>query len=93
MNTQNGRKTLSSWFSSVKNSKVRSSNFDTLSGHPQDVCYFPEEINQKYINNLGTPGNFPFTRGIHHNLYRGKLWTMRQFAGFGTPEETNKRFK
>ena len=50
MNTQNGRKALSSWSSSVKNSKVRSSNFDTLSGHPQDVCYFPEEINQKYIN-------------------------------------------
>ena len=93
MNTQNGRKALSSWSLSVKNSKVRSSNFDTLSGHPQDVCYFPEEINQKYINKLGTPGNFPFTRGIHHNLYRGKLWTMRQFAGFGTPEETNKRFK
>ena len=42
---------------------------------------------------IGFPGQFPFTRGVHSNLYRGKLWTMRQFAGFGTPKETNKRFK
>ena len=45
------------------------------------------------MDKLGFPGEFPFTRGIHPNLYRGKLWTMRQFAGFGTPEETNLRFK
>ena len=93
MNIPNGNKTLSNWSSSLENSKVRSSNFDTLSGHPLDVCYFPEEFDQNFINDIGAPGQYPYTRGIHSNLYRGKLWTMRQFAGFGTPEETNQRFK
>jgi methylmalonyl-CoA mutase N-terminal domain/subunit len=46
-----------------------------------------------YDKEIGFPGEFPYTRGIHHNLYRGKLWTMRQFAGFGSPEDTNRRFK
>ena len=93
MNIPNGNKTLSNWSSSLENSKVRSSNFDTLSGHPLDVCYFPEDFDQNFINEIGVPGQYPYTRGIHSNLYRGKLWTMRQFAGFGTPEETNQRFK
>ena len=93
MNIPNGNKTLSNWSSSIENSKVRSSNFDTLSGHPLDVCYFPDDFNQNFTNNIGAPGQYPYTRGIHSNLYRGKLWTMRQFAGFGTPEETNQRFK
>ena len=93
MNIPNGNKTLSNWSSSLENSKVRSSNFDTLSGHPLDVCYFPEDYDQNFINEIGAPGQYPYTRGIHSNLYRGKLWTMRQFAGFGTPEETNQRFK
>ena len=93
MNIPNGNKTLSNWSSSIENSKVRSSNFDTLSGHPLDVCYFPDDFNQNFTDNIGAPGQYPYTRGIHSNLYRGKLWTMRQFAGFGTPEETNQRFK
>ena len=93
MNIPNGNKTLSNWSSSLENSKVRSSNFDTLSGHPLDVCYFPRDFDQNFINDIGAPGQYPYTRGIHSNLYRGKLWTMRQFAGFGTPEETNQRFK
>ena len=93
MNIPNGNKTLSDWSSSLENSKVRSSNFDTLSGHPLDVCYFPDDFDQNFIKDIGAPGQYPYTRGIHSNLYRGKLWTMRQFAGFGTPEETNQRFK
>jgi len=93
MNIPNGNKTLSNWSSSIENSKVRSSNFDTLSGHPLDVCYFPDDFNQNFNSDIGAPGQYPYTRGIHSNLYRGKLWTMRQFAGFGTPEETNQRFK
>ena len=93
MNIPNGNKTLSNWSSSLENSKVRSSNFDTLSGHQLDVCYFPEDFDQNFIKDIGAPGQYPYTRGIHSNLYRGKLWTMRQFAGFGTPEETNQRFK
>ena len=67
--------------------------FQYLSGHKQDICYFPENPEDNYMEKLSFPGVFPYTRGIHPNLYRGKLWTMRQFAGFGTPEETNLRFK
>ena len=84
---------FSDWEDSIKNSRIRDVDFDTLSGHPLDACYFPKAIDENYKKNIGFPGQFPFTRGIHPNLYRGKLWTMRQFAGYGTPEETNKRFK
>ena len=83
----------SSWNDSMKNSKSRDADFDTLSGHRLDLCYFPNIIDNNYKNNLGFPGQYPYTRGIHPNLYRGRLWTMRQFAGYGTPEETNRRFK
>ena len=83
----------SEWENSIKNSRIRDADFDTLSGHPLDACYFPKTIDENYKENLGFPGQYPFTRGIHSNLYRGRLWTMRQFAGYGTPEETNKRFK
>ena len=83
----------SSWNDSIKNSKSRDADFDTLSGHHLDLCYFPNIIDSNYKNNLGFPGQYPYTRGIHPNLYRGRLWTMRQFAGYGTPEETNRRFK
>ena len=83
----------SNWNDSIKNSKFRDADFDTLSGHRVDLCYFPSIIDNNYKNNLGFPGQYPYTRGIHPNLYRGKLWTMRQFAGYGTPEETNRRFK
>jgi len=83
----------SEWENSIKNSRIRDADFDTLSGYPLDACYFPKTIDENYKENLGFPGQYPFTRGIHSNLYRGRLWTMRQFAGYGTPEETNKRFK
>jgi len=83
----------SEWENSIKNLRIRDADFDTLSGHPLDACYFPKTIDENYKENLGFPGRYPFTRGIHSNLYRGRLWTMRQFAGYGTPEETNKRFK
>ena len=59
MNIPNGNKTLSDWSSSLENSKVRSSNFDTLSGHPLDVCYFPEDFDQNFINDIGAPGQYP----------------------------------
>jgi len=81
------------WKSEKDNSKVRNYNFDTVSGLEVDELYYPKENKDNYLENLGFPGQFPFTRGVHANLYRGKLWTMRQFAGFGSPEETNKRFK
>ena len=82
-----------SWSREVKLASKRDADFDTISGETQDICYFPNFPEEEYLNKLGFPGQFPFTRGIHSNLYRGKLWTMRQFAGFGTPKETNLRFK
>ncbi|MBV6512874.1 MAG: Methylmalonyl-CoA mutase [Ignavibacteriaceae bacterium] len=65
----------------------------TVSGEKIDPFYGPDRLEEfDYLRDLGFPGEFPFTRGIHPNGYRGKLWTMRQFAGFGTPEDTNQRF-
>jgi methylmalonyl-CoA mutase, N-terminal domain len=59
----------------------------------QMAVYGPDDISVDYTTDLGDPGEFPYTRGIHPNGYAGKLWTMRQFAGFGTPEETNGRYR
>ena len=84
---------LNQWKDKVKTSKERNYNFETVSGKKNDLLYYPSDISDKYIEKLGFPGQYPYTRGIHPNLYRGKLWTMRQFAGFGSPKETNERFK
>tara|TARA_B100000945_G_scaffold56543_2_gene41665 strand:+ start:2000 stop:3673 length:1674 start_codon:yes stop_codon:yes gene_type:complete len=84
---------ISKWEKDVEQSKEREYNFDTVSGKKNNLLYYPDELNQDYIQKLGFPGQYPYTRGIHANLYRGKLWTMRQFAGFGSPKETNERFK
>ncbi|MDP1676440.1 MAG: methylmalonyl-CoA mutase family protein [Bacteroidota bacterium] len=75
-------------------SKVRNMKFTTVSGEPVDLLYTPDDIKEiNYLAEIGFPGEFPYTRGVHQTGYRGKLWTMRQFAGFGTPEDTNQRFK
>jgi len=84
---------LDQWKKNVKETKERKYNFDTVSGKRNELLYYPDELNQEYNQKLGFPGQYPYTRGIHANLYRGKLWTMRQFAGFGSPKETNERFK
>ena len=81
------------WKKEVNNSKERNYSFDTVSGKKNDLLYYPKNIDDNYIDKLGFPGQYPYTRGVHANLYRGKLWTMRQFAGFGSPQETNQRFK
>lgn len=66
----------------------------SLSDIPLKACYSAEDLKGfDPKRDLGQPGEFPYTRGIHKNMYRGKLWTMRQFAGYGGPEETNARFK
>ncbi|MDD5541844.1 MAG: methylmalonyl-CoA mutase family protein [Acidobacteriia bacterium] len=68
--------------------------FTTVSMRPVERVYTPEDLRELDAQrDLGTPGTPPYTRGIHETGYRGKLWTMRQFAGFGTPEQTNQRFK
>ena len=76
-----------------KKSNERNYSFDTASGESVDLFYQPDKIDANYKNNISDPGEYPYTRGIHKNLYRGRLWTMRQFAGFGSPSETNQRFK
>jgi methylmalonyl-CoA mutase N-terminal domain/subunit len=63
-------------------------------GEPVEVLYSPDDISEEdYLSELGFPGEYPFVRGVHPNMYLGRAWTMRQYAGFGTPDETNKRFK
>lgn len=67
--------------------------FTTVSGEDVKVLYGPEDVEQiNYLSEIGFPGEYPYTRGIHSNEYRGRIWTMRQFAGFGSPEDTNSRF-
>ena len=82
------------WLENASKAKTTGGKFTSLSGRKLDICYTPEDVKETdYYNQLGYPGEFPYTRGIHNNMYRGRLWTMRQFAGFGTPEDTNQRFK
>lgn len=72
----------------------RRRKFTTSSEFLVKRLYTPDDVRQiDYIENLGFPGEYPFTRGVHATMHRGRLWTMRQFAGFGTAEETNARFK
>ncbi|MEO8946149.1 MAG: methylmalonyl-CoA mutase family protein [Gemmatimonadaceae bacterium] len=66
---------------------------ETSSGIPVEIVYGPQDAAIDYSADLGDPGQFPFTRGVQASMYRGRLWTMRQYAGFGTAEETNARFR
>ncbi len=72
--------------------KEREAEFSTMSGHPVAPLYGPEQAPADPEATIGAPGEYPFTRGPYPSMYRGRLWTMRQFAGFGTVEETNERF-
>jgi len=67
--------------------------FSTMSGLENAPVYTPDTIEVEYDRDLGYPGAYPFTRGVYPSMYRGRLWTMRQFAGFGTAAETNERFR
>ena len=72
----------------------RLSEFTTVSGMPIERLYTPVDVEGlDYVKDLGFPGEFPFTRGVYPTVYRGRLWTMRQYAGFGTAEESNQRYK
>lgn len=80
--------------SNFNNSVKVERKYTTVSGKTVKPLYTPEDNKStEFLEDIGFPGQFPFTRGIHSTGYRGKLWTMRQFAGFGTPEDTNQRFK
>ena len=83
--------TVPNW---VNRHSERKKEFSTVSGIPVKRLYTPEDVKDfDYVDHLGFPGEYPFTRGLHATMYRGRLWTMRQFSGFGTAEQTNKRFK
>ena len=73
--------------------KTAERSFSTISGVPVDPVYGPDDLSAlDPTRDVPAPGEFPYTRGIHRDMYRGKLWTMRQFSGFATPEETNRRY-
>jgi methylmalonyl-CoA mutase N-terminal domain/subunit len=77
----------------AKSAKSNGMKFTTVSGQDINLFYGPDDVeNINYLSEIGFPGEYPYTRGIHPNGYRGKTWTMRQFAGFGSPEDTNERF-
>jgi methylmalonyl-CoA mutase N-terminal domain/subunit len=78
----------------LEQSPERAASFTTISARPIERLYTAEDLaGIDYAREINEPGAFPYTRGIHATGYRGKLWTMRQFAGFGTPEETNRRYR
>lgn len=78
----------------VEGHPERRSRFRTTSGIPLQTIYLPDDLHERdYQKHIGFPGEYPYVRGINPNMYRGRLWTMRQYAGYGNPEETNSRFK
>jgi len=89
-----GSQKIEDWETGVVNGKPeRKESFKTQSGLEVPRLSVPDEPDEAYFENIGLPGEFPFTRGPHPTMYRGRLWTMRMFAGFGSPEDTNERFK
>ncbi|MCH7818063.1 MAG: methylmalonyl-CoA mutase family protein [Candidatus Marinimicrobia bacterium] len=82
------------WEEAFSASKLRDSDFETMSGIPLEPLYMPEgEPSDDYMEKIGFPGEYPYTRGVHASMYRSRLWTMRMFAGFGSAKDTNERFK
>jgi len=93
LSSTNGRDPRQAWEQALAAAKLRDGNFTTLSGEPLQALYGPSDAPVDYPGDLGYPGEYPFTRGVHPSMYRGRLWTMRQFAGFGSSKQTNERFK
>jgi methylmalonyl-CoA mutase, N-terminal domain len=82
---------LDGWEEAYRATPERDAPFTTLSGEPIRPLYTEADLPER--DAIGVPGQYPFTRGVYPSMYRGRLWTMRQFAGFGTAEETNERFR
>ena len=81
------------WAARASSLGERRVRFTTVSGEPIAPLYTPDDTaGIDFLADVGFPGEYPYTRGIHHTMYRGRLWTMRQFAGFGAPEDTNARY-
>jgi len=88
------RKRQEEWEKAASFQGERDGSFATISGIPVERVYTPQDAaHLDYLEKLGFPGEYPFTRGVHHTGYRGRLWTMRMFSGFGTAEESNRRYK
>jgi len=83
--------TREQWQSAYEAGRIRDVDYETMSGVPVEPLYAPAD--GEVDDRIGWPGQYPYTRGVHPSGYRGRLWTMRMFAGFGTPEDTNARFK
>ena len=81
------------WRTAYGLTSERDATFTTLSGEPIRPLYTEDDVPAQAERRIGLPGQYPFTRGVYPSMYRGRLWTMRQFAGFGTAEETNERFR
>src|SRR5213596_1930624 len=71
----------------------RDALFTTISGLENEPLYTPENVEIDYERDLGYPGAFPFTRGVYPSMYRGRLWTFREYSGFGTAEDSNARYR
>jgi methylmalonyl-CoA mutase N-terminal domain/subunit len=84
---------LDAWAERYAETPERPAPFTTLSGEPVKPLYTERDLPEDPAAAIGLPGEYPFTRGVYPSMYRGRLWTMRQFAGFGTAEETNARFR
>ncbi len=99
MTSSNGSKSKAEWLENtyrrtVEKAPERDYPFDTSDGAPVEPLYTPEDLNGwDYERQLGFPGEYPFTRGVQPTMYRGRLWTMRQYAGFGDAEESNQRYR
>ncbi len=94
MNIEEYRRSKEKYINRLENSKSNGLKFTSVSGEEVKPLYTPDDVDSnRFLDDINFPGEYPYTRGIHTNGYRGRLWTMRQFAGFGTPEDTNERFK
>ena len=78
---------------SISRFPERKEKFANHGGDEIPRVALPEKVDQKYLDSLGFPGRYPFTRGVQPTMYRGRLWTMRQYAGFSTAAESNKRYR
>jgi methylmalonyl-CoA mutase, N-terminal domain len=90
------RESRSRWEEAYRTKGEREAEFSTMSGIPIKPLYTPEDVKdleRDYEEKLGYPGEYPYTRGVYPTMYRGRLWTVRQFAGYGTAADTNERFK
>jgi len=94
MKNEDYKKAKEDYLDKLNKAKTTGMKFTSVSGEDVQALYSPDDIeNIDFLADIGFPGEYPFTRGIHPNGYRGKIWTMRLFAGFGSPEDTNERFK